>query len=81
MYPQTKHNEYWTFNEFINNNQSQFCHEIELKRTHITLNDKLSIKLNMKTCKKINSDASSSTLEEDLASHDKRNHKRTKLLH
>ena len=31
MYLWTKHNEYPTFSRFINNNQSQFCHTIELK--------------------------------------------------
>ena len=40
----------------------------------------IEYKLKMKTCKKINGEASSSTLVEDLASHDKRNHKKTKLL-
>ena len=33
----------------------------------------IEYKPNMKTCKKINGEASSSTLVEDLASHDKRN--------
>ena len=41
----------------------------------------IKYKPNMKTCKKINDEASSSTLVEDLAFHDKRNHKKTKLLH
>ena len=41
----------------------------------------IEYKPNMKTCKKINDEASSSTLVEYLASHNKRNHKKTKLLH
>jgi len=75
-----KHNEYPTFLRFINNNQSQFCHTIELKRTYITLNDGF-VRTKHKNIKLINGEASSSTLVEELASHDKRNHKETKLLH
>ena len=35
----------------------------------------------IKICKQINDEASSSTLVEDLASHDKRNNKETEILH
>ena len=41
----------------------------------------IEYKPDMKTCKKINGEALSSTLVEDLTSHDKINHKKTKLLH
>ena len=41
MYLWVKYNEYPMFSRFINNNQSQFCHTIELKRTYITLNDEI----------------------------------------
>jgi hypothetical protein len=43
-----KHNEYLTFSQFIKNNQSQFCHTIELKQTYITLNDRI-VRIDHKT--------------------------------
>ena len=56
--------------------QTQFCHIIELKRTYITLRSEL-YKRKYENIKLINGEASSSTLVEESASHDKRNHKKT----
>ena len=54
-------------------NQTQFCHIVELKRTHVTLR----LELYEQNIKLINGKASSSTLVEELASHYKMNLKKT----
>ena len=75
-----KHNEYPMLSQFINNNQSQFCHIIELKRTDIALKIRI-VWTKCENIKLINGEASSSSLVEELASHDKWNHKETEILH
>jgi hypothetical protein len=61
----------------LGHNQSQFSHIIELKRTYITLNIGFVRIAHMINVKQINGEASFSTLVEELASHDQRNHSET----
>jgi hypothetical protein len=61
----------------LGHNQSQFSHIIELKQTYNTLNIGFVRIAHMRNIEQINGEASLSTLVEELASHDKRNHLET----